>query len=286
MGARVSVTDEWAGRYCDAMIALHAKKSSGSARAFAKAHPEKPLVVVLTGTDVYRDLARSKAAQGALDVAHAIVVLQADALRHLKASWRKKATAIVQSAVAPRARVRRHHGLNVLVLGHLRNEKDPMRAGMALQRIPRDLTIEVTQAGAALDARFARTAERLQSKDARYRYLGEVSHARALALLAASDVLVVSSRMEGGANVVSEAIAAGVPVIASRISGNVGLLGPKYPAYFAVADTSACARVLERCMQPAFLADLRRRMKALQPLVRPQREQRAVQILMKRLISY
>ena len=285
-GARVRILESWNGEPCDVLIALHAKKSGASALRFARRHPEKPLVVVLTGTDLYRDLARSNVAHRALDAARAIVVLQPDALRFLKASWRKKATAIVQSATAPKVKRSSHTELRAVVLGHLRSEKDPLRAAYALRKLPRDEKITVTQAGAALEQRYARAAEQIEQKEARYRYLGDLSHARALQLLAKSDVLVISSRMEGGANAVCEAIAAGIPVVASRISGNMGLLGPKYPAYFAVGDTDACARVLKKCIKPAFMRDLRRRMKALQPSVRPMRERNAVQALIKQLVRY
>lgn len=285
-GMRVQLLDAWKGEACDLLIALHAKKSAASALAFARVHPERPLIVVLTGTDLYRDLARSQRAQRALDLASAIVVLQSDALRLLKASWRKKATVAIQSAVAEKAPRRRHTGLRAVVLGHLRTEKDPLRAGYALQYIPRDLRITVIQAGAALSDRFAVSARRIEERDRRYQYVGEVSHARAATLLSQSDVLVISSRMEGGANVVCEAIANGVPVIASRISGNIGLLGPDYPAYFTVANAHELACLLERCLQSEFLRDLRRRVQALQPLVRPEREQRIIQALVKRLLRY
>lgn len=278
--------DAWSGESCDILIALHAKKSARSVLAFAKSHPTRPVIVVLTGTDVYRDLAASRRAQRALDVAAAIVVLQPAAKRLLKQSWRKKTTIAIQSAIANPASRKPHADLRAVVLGHLRSEKDPLRAAYALRFIPRDLSISVTQAGAALAPHFEITARRIAERDTRYRYLGEVSHARAASLLARSDLLVVSSRMEGGANVVSEAIAAGVPVLASRISGNVGLLGSKYPAYFDVGDTLALARLLERCMLPAYLRDLRRRVKALQPLVRPVREQRIIQMLVRRLLRY
>ena len=45
---------------------------------------------------------------------------------------------------------------------------------------------------------------------------------------------------------VSEAAAAGVPVLASRIDGTVGLLGRDYPGYFPVGQTAALARLLWR----------------------------------------
>jgi glycosyltransferase involved in cell wall biosynthesis len=85
--------------------------------------------------------------------------------------------------------------------------------------------------------------------------------------------MIISSRLEGGANVVSEAIVAGVPILASRIPGTVGLLGEAYPAYFDVGDTRALATLLWRAETDArFLARLARRVRQLAPRFTPARE--------------
>ncbi len=256
------------------LIALHARKSARSALAFARAYPERRLIVVLTGTDLYRDLPRSRLAHRALQAASSLVTLQRDALRLLPRALRAKATPIVQSAVVPARRRRQASGpLRVSVLGHLRHEKDPLRVAYALARLPSGDGMTVTQAGAALDERFARRAQLIATRERRYRWLGDVPHARALRILSESDLLALTSRMEGGANVLSEAIAAGVPVIASRISGTIGVLGRDYPGYFPVGDTGRCAALLHRCVtDPAFLERLRRAVRAVKPLVKPARE--------------
>ena len=80
--------------------------------------------------------------------------------------------------------------------------------------------------------------------------------------------MVISSRTEGGANVVSEAIRLGVPVLASRISGNIGLLGPDYPAYYAVGNGLELAKLMLRAASDGgFYATLKRRIARLRPMV-------------------
>jgi glycosyltransferase involved in cell wall biosynthesis len=80
----------------------------------------------------------------------------------------------------------------------------------------------------------------------RYHWLGDQPRWKALRLLARSRLLALTSLLEGGANVVSEAIACGVPVVSSRIPGSLGILGADYPGYFAVGDTAELADLLLR----------------------------------------
>lgn len=69
---------------------------------------------------------------------------------------------------------------------------------------------------------------------------------------------------------------AGVPVIASRIPGNIGLLGADYPGYFQAGNTNELARLLARAeTDAAFLNRLRTECRKRQPLFEPQREQQA-----------
>ena len=72
---------------------------------------------------------------------------------------------------------------------------------------------------------------------------------------------------------VCESIALSVPVISSRISGSIGILGAKYPGYFPVGDTHALARLLRRAEADAtFCSKLRDWCVGLAPLVDPARE--------------
>ena len=266
-GHRVSVEVECSGGAADAMLALHARRSHAAISGFPR---DKPLVVALTGTDVYRDIQRSADARESLELAHRLIVLQPKAAGELAARLRKKVRVVVQSS----ATTLRHRPVSgrfrICVIGHLREEKDPLRIVAALPYVAS--AVEVVHLGAALDPKL-----KPATGDTRYRWLGSVPHARALRWLASSHAMVISSRMEGGANVVCEALRIGVPVLASRISGNVGLLGARYPGYFPVGDERALARLITRAASDApFYRQLKNQVRKLRPTVAPQAEARAL----------
>jgi putative glycosyltransferase (TIGR04348 family) len=276
-GHRVRVASAWDGTGCDLMIALHARKSHDSIARFRARHPAHPLLVVLTGTDLYRDIRTDPTAQASLEMATLLVTLQDMGRHELARRLRAKVRVIYQSAqvlhgsAPPRGRFR------VCVLGHLRDEKDPFRAALALAHVRDDLGIEVVHVGDALTPAMADEARRLMRAEPRYRWVGGVSHTKALAWLARSHLLVVSSRMEGGANVICEAARAGVPVIASRVPGNVGMLGRSYPGYYPLEDARALAGLLARASGDArFYARLKAGVAARRGQFAPAAERRGL----------
>ena len=277
-GHRVTVSQVWrADARTDLLLALHARRSHASIRAFHATHPSRPLVLALTGTDLYRDLRESAQARESLRMAHAFIVLQAQAVEALPGRLREKASVVIQSCATRLRHAPVRRGVRFCVIGHLREEKDPLRAAAALAHLPRDLPIEILQLGDALDPRLGAAARAAMRRDARYIWLGGLPHHRALRWLASSHAMVISSRMEGGANVVSEAIRIGVPIIASRIPGNLGLLGRDYPAYFRVGSERELARLLQRAASDRdFYRRLRRRIRGLRASVAPRSEARAL----------
>jgi putative glycosyltransferase (TIGR04348 family) len=245
LGHSVTIGEEYSGGTYDLLIGLHARKSHAAVQRFHRLHPDKPLVVALTGTDLYRDIHTSRSAQQSLEWADLLIVLQPLGRDELPAHLRWKVRVIVQSAVPTMPRPKkRERSFDVCVLGHLRAEKDPFRAALALSYIPEESNIHIVHVGQAMSAEIAKRAKMLMRRDSRYQWLGEVSNKKARTILAQSRLLIVSSRLEGGANVVSEALADQVPVLASHIPGNVGLLGPDYPGYFPVGDARALGKLL------------------------------------------
>lgn len=275
-GFAVRVLQSWDGRPADLLIALHARRSHESAARWKAAHPDRPLIVTLTGTDLYRDLPACAQARRSLALADVLVTLQHDALARLGRRFRKKAQVVYQSSGTRLRQAAPGRTFRVAVVGHLREEKDPFRAVGAVALLGHH-DIEVVHVGGALDPAHERAARRWEKREPRYRWLGSVPHEKALRWIASSHVLVVSSRMEGGANVISEAARIGTPVIASRMSGNLGMLGRSYPGYFRTGSTRGLARRLARAQNDAaFYGSLRTAIEDLRPRFAPAEERRSL----------
>ena len=270
----VIVAEKYDNQRCDLMIALHAKKNARAIHEFATHCPQKPLVVALTGTDLYRDLNTSDNAQRSLRLATLLVLLQPDGINRVPRQYQNKIRVIYQSAKRPmQAGKPLQKTFEICVSGHLRAVKDPLRAAMAARHLPVDSKIRITHIGAARTESFEQRARKEMLRNHRYRWLGEVSRTKSLQLLRRSRLLVLTSKMEGGANVISEAIVAGVPVVSSRISGSLGILGPDYPGYFPVGDTLTLERLMYRCeTDTGFYQTIKSWCHKRTPLLQPKRE--------------
>jgi putative glycosyltransferase (TIGR04348 family) len=283
---RVIVQTRWDGTPADALIALHARRSAESIAHFSADAPDRAIAVMLTGTDLYRDLPTSAEAQASLDHADRIVVLQEDAPNLLAPRWRAKAEVIYQSARHLAAGAKARGRLECVALGHLREEKDPATLFRAVELLPASLPISVRHIGAALDESLGAQARALQQRESRYRYLGALPHGLARCALKAAHLLVHPSRMEGGANAIVEAVTCGTPVLASRVSGNVGMLGADYAGYFEAGDAHDLAARLVRCLEdPGYVGALAAQCRRRQALFRPEAEARAVRRLVDSLVA-
>lgn len=278
---RVDCRMEWDARYhCapDVLIALHARRSAATIMAFAAQYPHRPLVLVLTGTDLYRDIHSDAAAQQSLRLASVLVVLQQAGLDQLAVPFQQKAIVIHQSAPTltpyPRTGTARH--FTVIMIGHLRDEKLPqtfMQAA-ALIRTP---AVRLLHVGEALDPGLGILARQTADTLPRYQWTGALPHSQARQRLKRSALMVIASRMEGGANVIIEAITSGVPVLASDIAGNRGMLGNDYAGYFPVGDSVALACMIDRAATDTmFYAELKQQCALRAALFAPALENAAV----------
>lgn len=271
-----------------ALIALHARRSRAAIARWKAAAPRRALVVVLTGTDLYRDVAAGDAdACRSIEDADRLIVLQRDALHHVPETARAKTDVVHQSAralvpFAGKAATRLH----CLLVAHLREEKDPRTAFDAWRRLPADIPATLSIIGSALDPALGDAARALAANDPRVRFLGARPHVWTRQAIKRAHLLIVPSRMEGGANVVVEAITAGTPVVASRMSGNVGMLGSRYPGYFAVGDAAGLAAVVARAWRDrAFLGRLDSACAARRHLFTPDAERTALLASLRRARS-
>ena len=279
---RVQLAADWQagqpGGDADLMVALHARRSAPAVAAWRVAHPQRPLLLVLTGTDLYRDIRVDADAQRSLVLAQCLVVLQSQGLDELPPELRARTRVIEQSArplppLAPRRR-----SFDLLLVGHLRPEKDPLTAVRALARLDDAAAqcLRLIQVGDTLDAGLAERMRDAARADARIELRGALPHARTRALIRHGRVLLLPSRIEGGANVLIEAVTACVPVLASRIPGSVGMLGQRYDGFFEAGDDLELARLIRRCqVDPAFDDHLRAQCAARAPLFDPRRERAA-----------
>ena len=286
---RVRLAASWdgtAGDAADVLIALHARRSADSIARWALLQPARPLVGVLTGTDLYRDIHDNASAQHSLAVAQRLIVLHERAVEDLPPLHRGKAVACFQSTPARRPLQKTQRHLNALMVGHLREEKSPQTYFDAARLLQGRTDIHLDHIGAALDPLLGREALATQQACPHYRWLGALPHAATRQRIQRAHVLVHASRMEGGAHVVMEAIRSGTPVLASRIAGNIGMLGAGYAGYFEPGDAQGLATLLRRCRdEPPTIAALRAQCQARSPLFEPARERATLLALLADLLE-
>ena len=248
LGHRVMVDVSWDQKPADMMVALHAWRSADSIIAFHEQYPDRKLIVALTGTDIYRFInSDPEVTLRSIELAHHLVALHDLAYLTIPERYRGKLTVIKQSAIPLSRRLPpRKRTFDICIAGHLRDEKDPLRAALAGRKLPASSRIRILHYGKAHNQEWRDRALDEMQVNPRYHWYGELPHWQVRQAYARCRAMVLSSRMEGGANVISEAVMADLPVLASEIPGSVGLLGPQYAGYYPLEDTSALRDLLLR----------------------------------------
>ena len=233
-GVEARTSHLYDGKAADVLISLHAVKGAPAIFDYREAYPEGKVVVLITGTDLYESLpAGSEIGNRALLEADRIVVVQEAAILRLPEEVRGKAVVIPASLDPIEIKADAEASPFVIsIVGHPRPVKRPFLTIEEVAKHPEWKEVEVWQIGEALDEESFQEGEAWLKKDSRYRWFGGLPRMEALALCAKSSLTINSSVLEGGANAVLEAMRMGVPVLASRIEGNEGLLGKDYPGYF------------------------------------------------------
>ncbi|MCP5110765.1 MAG: glycosyltransferase, partial [bacterium] len=217
LGNSVETSQHYGGTICDLLIAMHAHRSAEAILHFTRRHPEKHSILVLTGTDIYQDVRRSAKAREAMEAADRLVTFQPLSADEVPEYLRDKVRLVHQSAErTPDPPSHDRNAFVVAVVGHIRSVKDPLRAAMASRKLPKESRIRVVQAGDAEEGEELVGRARLEAaRNPRYRYLGSIPRWKVRQQLASSRLLVISSKIEGGANVIYEAAVDYIPIIAS-----------------------------------------------------------------------
>ena len=274
LGHEVRVRSAYEDLGQDLLIALHAEKSAAAIAESKAGRPSAPVVLVLTGTDIYGDIEGNPTTQRSIADADRLVVLQANAALRVPVALRAKARVILQSArppATPRTPDPAH--FDVCVLGHLRPVKNPLLAARAARRLPDSSRVRIVHLGGALDEEGRLEAQAEAATNPRYRWLGSRPRREALQILASCRALVLTSHDEGGPSAVTEALACGLPVLSTRIPAALGLLGDDHPGLFPRSDEQALAELLSRLEEDSeFRASLTARSEALRESADPCRE--------------
>lgn len=271
-----------------ALLALHARRSADSIAAWAQARPGRGLAVVLTGTDLYRDIDTDPSAQRSLALAQQLVVLQAMGPLRLPEPYRAKTRVIFQSTSTRQTLPKSTRQLRAVMVGHLREEKSPETLMAAARLLRERPDIQLDHIGEALDPALGELARQTMAECPNYRWLGGLSHEATRRRIQRAHLLIHCSRMEGGAHVLMEAVCSGTPVLASRVDGNVGMLGADYAGYFPWGDSAALAALLLRCREEAggsasFFSGLQAQCRLRAPLFEPAAERAALLALLQDL---
>lgn len=247
----------------DALIALHATKTLHHSRCFKRNNPQGNLIIYLTGTDLYRELpAGNPEFFEAIELADQLVVSQPTSFHSIPSAYQHKAHVVTASVELPEiTTIETPPQPSLALIGHLRSVKNPFLLAHALSLVP-DLDVHAYSIGESREEAMSATARKWQEREPRYRWLGNLPHSSALGWMQQVTATLNTSHLEGGANSVAESIVLGTPVLASKIEGNLGMLGADYAGYFTPNSPTELAHLIRRAVtDQEFLALLQSQVK-------------------------
>ena len=285
---RARIVDHWpdaAAADDRVMIALHARRSAAAVASWHAARSRGGLAVVLTGTDLYRDIQTDVAARRSLAMAGQLVVLQECAPASLPDDCRAKTRVIFQSTISRQILAKSSRRLRLLMVGHLREEKSPETLFAAARLLANRPEVAIDHVGEGLDPALAGAARATMLAVPNYRWLGGLAHDAVRRRIQRASLLVHASRIEGGAHVIMEAVTSGTPVLASAIAGNVGMLGADYAGYFPWGEAPALVELILRCRSGGLMPTLAAQCRERAPLFDPATERAALRRLVHELLE-
>ncbi|MGB0775028.1 MAG: glycosyltransferase [Akkermansiaceae bacterium] len=265
-GYEVSHSEQdYLGGAADGMVALNARKSARAIAKFRYLHPDATLVIVLTGTDINHPdvIDESSWTSISLKLADHLIVLHDASLAFVPERFREKTSVIYPSVSLPDGLVHSPTSNDMIVSGNMRKEKNFKLAVEVSNNLPPSVSIHL----------YGKPSSPASGKIVEH---GAVSHEEMLSVMARGRALLNTSTQEGGANAICEAIVLGLPVIASAIPGNIGMLGEDYAGLFPSNDAEALTAMLVRCVEDeSFYQQLKQQVADRAPLFAHRQESEA-----------
>ena len=258
--------ESYQGADASCLIALNARRSAGVVAEFDLLHPGRQVIVIITGSDINHAEMEDEgsATRRTMARADALVVLHEADMEVLPGGLREKATCIFPSVRLPGSALHDPAPgdvFEVIMAGNLRAVKNPQLAVEVAALLPDDSPIFINSYGDASEE-LAVEMTHASAEVRHFNWCGKLDHATLMEKMARAHILLNTSILEGGANAICEAVTMGLPVIATDIRGNVGMLGEDYPGLFPCGDAQAAAGLLRRCATDAsFYEELKRRVK-------------------------
>lgn len=289
LGLRTAACHDYQAQDANVLIALHTRRGLPTIKAFRARYPQRAIIAVATGTDLYKDLPNgdTDALEG-MRLADAIVTYQdhsaadvpAEFAAKVRTIWKSIELPITENLPEPPATPK-----TFTILAHLRETKDPFLTVRALQHLDAALPIEARHFGTPLEAGLEAEALGWMRRENRYHWSTPIPREEVAAAIRSSHATINTGKTEGGSNAVCESIVLGTPVLATETPANIGFLGRDYGGYFPVSDARALAQLIERCCQPdaTFLHMLASQLEPRADLFRPATESAGWKILLDEL---